>query len=104
MTEGLPVQQNKVIGDLFISLVSASPPVSTEEIVAALNAIFDVYSDERCSYNEVFTAGGYLAALTAVVSKCKSMVCRFRRLYLCIWHASLTSSYSRRLFADPQRG
>jgi hypothetical protein len=79
MTEALPVQQNKVIGDLFISLVSASPPVSTEEIVVALNAIFDVYSDERCSYNEVFTAGGYLAALTAVVSKCKSMVCRLRR-------------------------
>ena len=79
MIEGLPVQQNKIIGDLFISLVSAFPPVSTEEIVAALNAIFDVYSDERCSYNEVFTAGGYLAALTAVVSKCKSMVCRLRR-------------------------
>jgi hypothetical protein len=77
MTEGLAVADNKLVGDLFISLVAASPAVSTEEVVAALNAIFDVYSDERCSYNEVFTSGGYLPALTAVVSKCKAMVSWF---------------------------
>lgn len=76
MVDSLPMEQNKVVGDLFISLVSApgNAGVSTEEIVAALNAIFDVYSDERCAYNEVFVAGGYLAKLTGMVSKCKSMV------------------------------
>ena len=79
MTEGLALEQNKVIGDLLMSLIGASQPVSTEETVAALNAIFDVYSDERCTYNEVFTTGGYLAKLTAVVSKCKSLVCHSAR-------------------------
>lgn len=74
MTETVSADDNKVIGDLFISLVSATPANSTEETVAALNAIFDVYSDERCSYNDVFASSGYLPALTAVVSKCKVMV------------------------------
>jgi hypothetical protein len=73
-TQTLSSSDQKVIGDFFIAIVGAIQTVTTEETVAALNAVFDVYSDERCVYDQVFTTGGYLNALAGVVSKCKAMV------------------------------
>ena len=44
-------------------------------MVAALNAIYDVYADENAAYDaSVFRAGGYLNVLRQSSAKVRSMV------------------------------
>lgn len=74
MRSGASQAENKVIGDFLFSIIGSIAASKPEEIVAALNAVFDVYADERCTYDGVFSSGGYLAKLSSVVSKCRTMV------------------------------
>lgn len=54
--------------------VTSDKAASAETIVATLNALFDIYADERSIYDRVFVEGGYLNVLKQVQSKVKSMV------------------------------
>jgi hypothetical protein len=80
MRHDVTTEQNQACGTFFMSIVSsvsAGPgkEASTESVVTALNALFDVYGDERSSYDQqVFVAGGFLKTLAGLVSRIRSIV------------------------------
>lgn len=74
MTPDLPASTVKIISDSFFTRLT--PPQAfnhPEQVIALLNAIFDIFSDERCTYDQVFSSSGYLNTLAGLVSKCKAM-------------------------------
>lgn len=97
MRQDVTVEQNQACGSFLVNIVTsvtAGPgkQVGMESVVAGLNAIFDVYGDERSSYDKpVFVQGGYLNTLAGTVHRIRSLVsCRLSS----IW-ASLTSSQAK---------
>jgi len=58
--------------------LTAPPPPTTlspEMMVAVINAIIDIYADERREYDRpVFVQGGFLQALAGTVGKIRSDV------------------------------
>ncbi|KAJ9092614.1 hypothetical protein QFC19_008652 [Naganishia cerealis] len=79
MRQDVTIEQNQACGTFFMSIVgsvTAGPgkEASTESVVTALNAIFDVYGDERSSYDQqVFVAGGFLKTIAGLVSRIRSI-------------------------------
>ncbi|KAJ9092174.1 hypothetical protein QFC20_007447 [Naganishia adeliensis] len=75
MRQDVTVEQNQACGSFLMSLVTsvtAGPgkQVGMESVLAALNAVFDVYGDERSSYDApVFVKDGYLQSLAGVVHR-----------------------------------
>jgi hypothetical protein len=59
----------------LVQAVGSSTSPSAETVVAALNAIFDVYSDETSFYDrDVFVQSGFLRILVGSVAKVRAMV------------------------------
>lgn len=84
------IEQTRAIGDFMLQTLQAiiSQPTPShadaEVAVAALNAIFDIFADERSLYDQaVFRDGQYLTVLSSNVKKVRSLVSAFaRRLYI----------------------
>ena len=80
MRQDVTVEQNQACGSFLMSLVTsvtAGPgkQVGMESVVAALNAVFDVYGDERSSYDApVFVKDEYLQSLAGVVHRMRVLV------------------------------
>lgn len=76
------IEQNRVIGSFLLETVSlvadkgaAAPALEVEASVAALDALFDVYGEERSTYDAaVFQAGGFLQTLSGLVGKYRVVV------------------------------
>ena len=78
------LETNRSIGNFLVNVVKQVPAdgkpksptdTSVESMVAALNAIYDVYADENAHYDEpVFVQGGYLLALRQCSGKVRAMV------------------------------
>lgn len=76
------VEQNRVIGSFLLETVrvvadkgTAAPAPEVEVAVTALDALFDVYADERSSYDAaVFRSGDYLQVMSNMVSKYRAVV------------------------------
>ncbi|WWC96818.1 hypothetical protein V866_003693 [Kwoniella sp. B9012] len=73
--ENVSVDENKVIGTWLIQVLTTSPSLSAEVLIAILNAIIDIYADETRSYDSpVFVQGGFLTQLSGTVAKVRSEV------------------------------
>lgn len=72
------IEENKVIGTYLMTQLTSPPPPTTlapEMMVAVLNAVIDIYADERRDFDgPVFVSGGFLQALTGVVAKIRTDV------------------------------
>ncbi|WVW80287.1 hypothetical protein I302_102265 [Kwoniella bestiolae CBS 10118] len=72
--QNVSVEENKVIGSWLIQLPTTST-LSTEVLIASLNAIIDMYADETRSYdNPVFVQCGFLEQLSGIVAKVRSEI------------------------------
>ena len=80
MRQDVTAEQNQACGSFLMSIVTsitAGPgkQAGMDSVVAGLNAIFDVYGDERSSYDQpVFVQGGYLHTLVGLVHRMRSLV------------------------------
>ncbi len=101
------VETNRSIGDFLIGVVKNIPAdgkakaqhdTSAESMVAALNAVYDVYADENAAYDEpVFRRGGYLQAIRQASGKVRAMVSFL--LELLFAHRDPVAESSRHLFS-----
>lgn len=69
----VPLEENKVIASWLMQQLSSSE-ANGEILVALLNAIIDIYSDEGRDYDLVFIQGGFLEVLTGLVGKVRTQV------------------------------
>ncbi|WWC88040.1 uncharacterized protein L201_002943 [Kwoniella dendrophila CBS 6074] len=67
--ENVSEEQNKIIGTWLLQQLTSTNP-SPEILIAILNAIIDIYSDETKPYDQpVFVQGGFLEQLSGNVAK-----------------------------------
>ena len=71
------VEENKVIGGWLVSQIAST--TNTELLIAILNAVIDVYSDETRPYDSVFVSEGYLDVLSKSVGRVRAEVRKIDR-------------------------
>ena len=67
----------QVIGGWLVSQIAST--TNTEILVAILNAVIDVYSDETRAYDSVFVSEGYLDVLSKSVGRVRAEVRKIDR-------------------------
>lgn len=66
-----------MIGGFLVSQLGSAP--NAEILVALLNAVIDIYSDETRDYDGVFVSEGYLAILASNVARVRGEVKKIDR-------------------------
>ncbi|WWD16378.1 hypothetical protein CI109_100804 [Kwoniella shandongensis] len=79
--QNVTVEENRAIGTWLIQqLTSSAAPLSSETLIAVLNAVIDMYADETRDYDqEVFVKGAFLEGLSGIVAKVKGEVKKIDR-------------------------
>ncbi|WVR03702.1 hypothetical protein IAU60_000697 [Kwoniella sp. DSM 27419] len=76
--ENVGNDENQAIASWLVQLAT-SVDAEISMVIAALNAIIDIYADETRSYDSVFVQGDYLRALGGIVARVKGEIKKIDR-------------------------